>query len=104
MTTHFYGDRCLEPHGTCTHESASGVDQTEGPAKVWCCDGCGWLHRYEVRDGISRAVNVTVLSRRLLPSDADNEARALLPHLFPDRTWSARITAEGLVEWMIEDE
>lgn len=29
----------------CEHPSASGIDQTTGPGKVWRCDGCGWLHR-----------------------------------------------------------
>lgn len=31
----------------CTHESATGVDQTDpaDDAKVWRCDGCGWTYR-----------------------------------------------------------
>lgn len=32
---------------TCTHESATGVDQTDlaDEQKVWRCDGCGWMYR-----------------------------------------------------------
>lgn len=41
----------------CHHESSSGIDQNEGPDKVWRCDGCGWLHRIETLDGISYEVD-----------------------------------------------
>lgn len=41
---------------TCTHDSGSGIDQTEGPEKVWRCDGCGWLYRVTTEGGISRSV------------------------------------------------
>lgn len=30
----------------CSHDSASGIDMTAGPDKVWRCDLCGWLHRW----------------------------------------------------------
>lgn len=29
----------------CSHDSATGEDQTEGPDKVWVCDTCGWRYR-----------------------------------------------------------
>lgn len=35
---------CLQANGqsnSCRHYSASGVDQTFGPDKVWRCDHCG---------------------------------------------------------------
>lgn len=58
--THFFGDGCVAPHGEpCTHESSSGIDQTElrDPGKVWRCDTCGWLHCVVTDErGISRMV------------------------------------------------
>ena len=43
----------------CEHLSATGIDRTEGPGKVWRCDGCGWLHRsIKGDDGLSRMVPV----------------------------------------------
>ena len=56
-THYYYGDGCLAPHGEpCTHESASGIDQTEGPGKVWQCDTCGFCYRVVTEDGITREV------------------------------------------------
>lgn len=28
----------------CEHLSSSGIDQNEGPDKIWRCHACGWLH------------------------------------------------------------
>ena len=36
----------LEPID-CPHMSYTGVDQAEGPGKVWRCDGCGWTGTLE---------------------------------------------------------
>lgn len=55
----------------CPHLSASGISQRalDDPAKVWRCDGCGWLY---VRTGpplASRMVDVeTVLHAYLAES------------------------------------
>lgn len=47
----------LLPDDGCTHDSSTGVDQTTGPMKVWRCDWCGWLHRFElVGRGVYRMV------------------------------------------------
>lgn len=37
----------------CEHLSATGVDQAEGPAKVWQCDVCGWRFRSITDGGIT---------------------------------------------------
>jgi hypothetical protein len=34
---------CLADH--CEHDSATGIDQSDGPDKVYACDNCGWLYR-----------------------------------------------------------
>lgn len=39
---------CIEP---CDHPSLTGIDQATGPDKVWRCDCCGALTRWEVIDG-----------------------------------------------------
>jgi hypothetical protein len=44
----------------CTHESGEGIDKVPStdPRKVWRCDACGWLHRFEpVGDGTERMVD-----------------------------------------------
>lgn len=44
--------RCPAP---CCHPSSTGIDQTDGPEKVWRCDACGWLHVDTLgADGITR--------------------------------------------------
>lgn len=46
------GFTCLARHDEpCEHPSLTGVDQTDGPDKVWRCDFCGALTRWEVIDG-----------------------------------------------------
>jgi hypothetical protein len=35
----------------CDHPSLTGIDQSDGPDKVWRCDGCGALTRWEIIDG-----------------------------------------------------
>lgn len=52
----------------CLHLSATGIDQAEGPEKVWECDACGFYYRQRVdEDGISHMVPAAVH----VPDDPD---------------------------------
>lgn len=44
MTDDEFGTGASDDPDTCTHPSSDGIDQEDGPAKVWACSSCGWLH------------------------------------------------------------
>lgn len=49
----------------CSHPSFNGIDQSDGPDKVWECAGCGQFFRWEhVANGFGRHVLATPLSAR----------------------------------------
>lgn len=58
----------------CPHPSASGIDDAEGPSKVWECDACHFLHHIIPDPGRPGAVKI-VPAGSLLP---DNETPAVL--------------------------